>query len=149
MKLLALSLLVCALGAETWPRLPDDQLTPGAVLTRSRAHVCVANYSNTVRHTGRKLKDLVYEEYRIAVHVVGEAEIDHRVPLSLGGADVRENLWPQSYLIRPYGAHEKDSLEDRIHALVCHQHSLTLAEGQRVFLGNWIDAYQKYVKGKP
>jgi len=129
-----------------WPTLPDAHLTPGKVATSNRDKVCVAGYSDTQRKTSDKLKDEVYAEYGIRVHVTGFAEIDHRVPLSMGGADVLENLWPQSYHLK-LGAHEKDFLEDRIHAMVCHEHSMSLADGQKIFLGNWITAYRKYVVG--
>lgn len=126
---------------------PDPRLTPGAVGHHTLAQVCTANFSATIRKTTPAMKAEIYRRYGVKHHKPGQYEIDHRIPLSLDGADSLENLSAQSYT-GPWNAHVKDALEDRIHALVCHQHTLTLAEGQQVFLGNWIDAYQKFVKEK-
>jgi hypothetical protein len=144
-------LLLCgahAIAASSWPARPDPKLTPGAIGHHSEAQVCQSNFSATIRHTAAALKEQVYREYGIRKHRAGDAEIDHRIPLSLDGADVLVNLWAQSYRL-PMGAHEKDALEDRIHALVCNSHELTLAEGQGIFFSDWQRAYLKYFpKGK-
>src|SRR6266568_858009 len=64
------------------------------------------------RHTSVKLKLEVYAEYHRAQKVDSGGrliccEVDHLIPLELGGADTKANLWPQPYEPRP-GAHEKD-----------------------------------------
>ena len=59
---------------------------------------------------------------------------DHNVPLCLGGADVRANLAYQPLA----EAHVKDEAEWRICRAVCHDHTMSLKEGQRFFLeGRW------------
>lgn len=72
-----------------------------------------------------------------------EFEIDHFVPLELGGSNDISNLWPESYVM-PWGAHIKDEVEDRLKALVCAG-TLTLAEAQTAIRTDWIAAYHKYV----
>jgi hypothetical protein len=79
--------------------------------------------------------------------VTGHFEIDHLISLELGGADVAENLWPESYDTTPWNAHTKDKLEDRLHALVCAG-KLPIEQAQREIAADWIAAYEKYI-GKP
>lgn len=140
---LAAMLAMPALAAD--PIRPDPAKTPGAVLTTNAAKVCVPGYSKTVRNTSAALKRRVYAAYGIKPN--GQAyEIDHRLPLSLGGADVFANLWPET---RARSVHEnawrKDALEARVHELVCVRRTMTLVEGQRLFLGDWVAAYRRLV----
>ena len=97
-----------------------------------------------MRHTSKKLKQQVYAEYGINPKHGGPFEVDHRTPIEIGGADVRENLWIESYTTQPLNAHTKDALEDRVKAAICNQRTLTLKAGQQIFLGNWITAYKKW-----
>ena len=123
--------------------LPNDVLTPGQIITTSSAEVCVPAHARTMRHTSGKMKAHVYRRYGIDRHS-GHFEVDHRIPLELGGADTEANLWPESYDTEPWNAHLKDLLEDRLHALVCHG-EMPLQEAQSAFFGNWIDAYRRYI----
>ncbi len=43
-------------------------------------------------------------------------EVDHLISHELGGADVVENLWPQSYGSQPWNAVRKDKVETRLFA---------------------------------
>lgn len=54
------------------------------------------------------------------------------------------NLWPEP-LQGEWNAHMKDRLENRVHELVC-AHSITLAQGQAAFLGDWRTAYRQYIE---
>jgi len=122
--------------------LPDPSLTPGAVLTTDAATVCKPGYSATVRHTSAALKAKVYANYGITSHKPGEFEVDHLVSLELGGDDVEENLWPQSYLTQPWNAHVKDRLENELHRRVCAG-KMSLEEAQGKIKGDWIAAYRE------
>ena len=127
--------------------LPSPDLTPGKVLTTDAAKVCKPGYAKTVRHTSASLKIAVYREYGITKHKPGEYEIDHLVSLELGGADVKENLWPQSYLTKPWNAHVKDRLENELHRLVCTG-DLSLPDAQREITKDWVASYKNRV-GQP
>jgi hypothetical protein len=127
------------------PLRPDPKLTPGAVLTIDTATICMRGYSKTVRHTSGRLKHQVYAEYGIDA-VGGHYEVDHLVPLSIGGADVRPNLWPQSVDTMPWNAIVKDRLEERLHMLVCAG-ELPIERAQREIAADWIAAYRKYLGG--
>jgi hypothetical protein len=68
-------------------------------------------------------------------------------PLSIGGSNSIENLWPESYWT-VWNAHVKDRLEDRLHALVVSS-KLDLKTAQRQIATDWIAAYKKYIGPSP
>jgi hypothetical protein len=94
-----------------------------------------------------ELKREVYAAYHVD-HAGREFEMDHRVPLCLGGADVRENLWPQAGWQHP-SYHDKDVLEETVCRMVCRDHTMTLEEGQAVFLGDWQGGYLRILGHSP
>jgi len=73
-------------------------------------------------------------------------EIDHLVPLCLGGSDDFSNLWPQSrQTIAPkWNAEAKDRLERRLCEMVCSG-QLDLAAAQQAIATDWIKAYEKFI----
>lgn len=124
-----------------WPPvIPDAKLTPGDVLNVSAKDVCIPGYAKRARDVPQSEKDAVYREYGILSRKPGEYEIDHDVSLELGGSDKIANLWPQSYVTKPWNAHVKDRLEDRLHAEVC-KGAVTLAAAQKAIEGDWRPAY--------
>lgn len=139
----------CRLGAGN---LPDPICTPGSIdprVTQANIHqtVCVSGYTRTVRPSTSyttPLKVQLIARYGLTDPLTS-FELDHLVPLALGGApkDVH-NLFPQYYAPTP-GAHEKDALENKLHSAVCNG-QMTLAHAQGLFANNWIDAYTRYVR---
>jgi hypothetical protein len=125
--------------------LPDSTLTPGDTLPGAMKHICTSGYTATIRNVPEALKKQVYARYGIIHHKRGEYEIDHLIPLELGGSNSPENLWPQSYLTKPWNAHKKDRLENRLRRLVCTK-KITLQEAQYAIAHNWIVAYKKYIQ---
>ena len=138
---------------------PDQSCTPGAlnpdvlpdpaVLGRT---ICKAGWTDLVRPSPQesaRLKHQVLQRYGIQLSATNLAlyELDHRLPLEIGGAP-RElaNLWPEPWEPdakhpqgsgRPGGgAQAKDKIENRTKAAICNGR-LSLAEGQRIFLGDW------------
>ena len=71
-------------------------------------------------------------------------QMDHLIPLSLGGhpTDLK-NIWPQ-VLITKWSARRKDYLEEILHEKVC-KGEISLKEAQEQVRTNWIAAYEKYV----
>jgi hypothetical protein len=146
--------------------LPDQSITPGVIDERlSNTDVCGHNwtagnppekggaltYSRAARQTSARLKDEVFRRYGILnPHDKGISyEVDHRVPLSLGGRDLIENLWPETRdRSVPDNAWVKDKLEAKLYHLVCHtkrgQLALSLKVAQAAFLRDWRAAYRKY-----
>jgi hypothetical protein len=86
----------------------------------------------------------VLAAYRVACDRCGaEYELDHLVPLCLGGSNDAANLWPQAYEPRP-GAREKDRVERYLHARVCSG-AMELVEAQRLVAADWRAVWVRIV----
>ena len=147
-------MIALALAAQllaTVPQVPNPALTPGAVNpAATKAMICVPGYTSQpgVRHVTAATKRAVYAAYGIDPKGPGAPfEVDHLISLELGGSNDPKNLWPQSYVSKPYNAHVKDALEDRLHALVC-KGQLDLVSAQRAISSAWIVSFRLYVKGQ-
>ena len=129
------------------PIRPDPRLTPGEVATTDVSMICQPGYSKSIRHTSGQLKAFIYREYHLDRRQ-GHYEIDHLIPLGIGGADVAANLWPQSYGTTPWNAAVKDQLEDHLHREVCAGR-IPIDRAQQEIAQDWIAAYQKYFGSEP
>lgn len=145
-------LAVVLAAALALPQVPDPAKTPGAVNPAATvAVICQRGYTSRpgVRHVTAATKRKVFAAYGLDPHGPGAPfEVDHLVSLELGGSNDVSNLWPQAYTTRPYNAHRKDVLENRLHALVCAG-KLPLADAQKAISTAWIAAYLTYVGSTP
>lgn len=128
------------------PIRPDPRLTPGAVLTTDLAVICQPGYSNTIRRASERLKAEVYREYGLDPRK-GHYEIDHLIPLSLGGSDAQANLWPESWDTQPWNAVRKGLLEVYLRAQTCAGR-VPIDQAQREIAADWVSAYKRYL-GEP
>jgi hypothetical protein len=71
----------------------------------------------------------------------GAFEVDHLIPLELGGDNVIANIWAEPAEPRP-GFHEKDKVENYLHRQVCSK-AMTLAEAQREIMTDWLAVWKK------
>jgi hypothetical protein len=126
--------------------LPRHALTPGVALAVGRARVCTPGYASSVRDVSESDKAAVYDRYGV-VWVPYKHEVDHLISLELGGSNAIRNLWPEPYAGR-WGARTKDTLENRLHDLVC-EGRLKLRSAQRQEARDWIAAYRKYMGATP
>jgi len=131
------------------PLVPNPRLTPGATdpaVTQATIAqtICVSGYTARVRKVGSAEKREVFAEYQIDPKS-DHFEVDHLISLEIGGSNDIRNLWPQSYTTRPWNAHVKDRLENRLRRLVC-SHALTLEDAQRAIVTDWEAAYVRYVR---
>ncbi|MHB8375839.1 MAG: HNH endonuclease signature motif containing protein [Dehalococcoidia bacterium] len=124
--------------------MPNPALTPGDVIAAvTAARVCTPGYARSARFVPASEKIAVYAAYGISAHAYGAYEVDHLVPLELGGSNDVKNLWPQPAVPVP-GFHEKDDLETRLHDLVCRG-ALGLRTAQQAIASDWLAAYRTYV----
>jgi hypothetical protein len=87
--LLALCLLwnVGALAQQPTPFLPYPDLTPGGVFDVTLQDICTPGYSKKVRAVTKALRDQAYKSYGITSYQPGEYQLDHLIPLSIGGSN--------------------------------------------------------------
>ena len=113
--------------------LADDHTKPpaGVITPTSVRQLCVSGYTATIRPPvsyTNKLK----AEWTPAGHKSSEYELDHFIPLALGG-DPKDpdNLWMQVWS----DARNKDILESSLHREVCNG-KMSLEDAQE-HIRNW------------
>ena len=129
--------------------LPRHDLTPGAIDPRVTQRnigntICRRGYTATVRPPFEYTNAMKHRLMRVygVTGSIHDYELDHLIPLELGGCpDCETNLWPQSRNVFP-GAREKDEVEDYLHHQVCSG-ALPLAEAQREIASDWYAVYQR------
>jgi hypothetical protein len=136
------------LAQQPTPIVPDPELTPGGTFDVTAEDLCVPGYTKKVRNVPAEMKRKVYEEYGITLHGSGDYEVDHLIPLELGGSNSIKNLWPESHLTSPWNAQVKDRLEGELHEMVCSG-QLDLKTAQEAIASDWIKAHKLYVSANP
>jgi len=94
-------------------------------------------------------RDEILRRYGLPPGTHPDYEIDHLIPLCLGGSDDPSNLWPQPRrsIEETWNAEAKDRLEHLMCDMVCAG-QIDIARAQEAFATDWIDAYQKYYEGR-
>ena len=100
---------------------------------------------NTSTRSRRKVssatKKKAYAAYGVSHPQPGGAyEVDHFIPLELGGSNDIANLWPEPASPKP-GFHQKDCVEDYLHAQVCKSRTMSLADAQRAIATDWLSVF--------
>jgi hypothetical protein len=130
--------------------LQDKACTPGNVFPNatvgdgSSHDICVAGYTKTIPDIPLSLQNQAYAAYGVTSHAAGQYEIDHLVPLELGGNNLpgdTSNLWPEPASPVP-GFHEKDTVEIYLHDQVCSG-KMSLHAAQVTIATNWIAVYNQ------
>mgnify|MGYP003910840855 CR=1 FL=1 len=106
--------------------------------------VCVPRFSSqrrpSVRYTD-PVKTAAMLAYRIPTSDRKRTELDHLVPLELGGSNDVSNLWPQISDLSLVDEHNsKDQVENRIKLAVCRDHKVTLVAAQEALARDWTAA---------
>ena len=141
-------LMAAAICAALAPgSLNDLSKTPGDVRTTDKALIC-GQRTKTIRSVSPATRRQVFAAYGMTNHTgwcaPGSCELDHLIPLELGGSNSAKNLWPQPYY-GEWNAYRKDRLETRLHWMVCNG-IIAPVEAQRVIARDWISAYKMYLK---
>lgn len=121
--------------------LPDHECTPGAIFeTATKEEICVKGYSSTVRSVSVSLKKKVFAQYGIEYPVpFGSYEVDHLIPLSLGGSNDIANLWPKSAEPWP-GFYEKNITGNYLLEQMCAG-NIDLGIAQKRIANDWFLIY--------
>jgi hypothetical protein len=129
---------------------PDRKCSPAAYYSRLTKHVICSSsfHTGAIRNVPQAEKYRVEREYGMEARSYGYTiEIDHIVPLELGGSNAIANLFPE----RGSGAanyHAKDALENRAKAEVCSGR-LSLRTARRGFAKNWEALYRRLFGHSP
>ena len=102
---LAAALMTTVVGAAQLPApLVPDHSTPGSLCTADHEDFTEYRYSEEIpyceRNVSSGLKNQIYRDYGVPNECKGEYTIDHFYPLSLGGDNSRENLWPEPKAVK-------------------------------------------------
>jgi hypothetical protein len=98
------------------------------------------------KYTNR-LKREQLRQYQYADTDPRKYELDHLIPLSIGGAPQSpDNLWPQPRE-GAWSAEQKNELEWIVYKMVCRG-ELSLSEAQQRVAKNWVEAYQAWVPSR-
>ena len=148
---LAITVLLGILASapvEAFEVRPNRDLTGGSVRTVKSDEAC----GHAREHRGPMFsarRDEVLKRYGLPPGTHPDYEIDHLIPLCLGGSDDLSNLWPQPRLSMEmtWNAEAKDRLERLMCNMVCDG-QIDIATAQEAFATNWIAAYQRYYKDR-
>jgi hypothetical protein len=129
---------------------PDRHCSPGAYYSLlTRAVICSPGFhTGTIRDVPQSEKFQVEQEYGMAPSYYGYTlEIDHIVPLELGGSNDIANLFPEPGSGKA-NYHLKDELENKLHDLVCSG-AISLRTAQRGIATNWQSIYERIFGATP
>lgn len=138
------------------PDLPNPLFTPGAInkdITQAniKDNICNPHWTTkSIRPTSSYTTKLKIAQMKQS-HLQGQTadyEEDHLISLEGGGNPTDpKNLWPEHYS-EPYGAKDKDKVENTIHSQVCRG-IITLQQGQDILAHHWKEFFIKnYQNGK-
>lgn len=109
--------------------------------------ICVPRWTETVRPPTSytdSIKLKLMADNHFPASDASKYELDHFIPLALGGHPrSTENLWLQPW-DGQWGAHVKDRLERKLQLMVCAG-KISLKEAREAIQTNWIQAFKKYV----
>lgn len=123
---------------------PDHTLTPGATIAGvTAAQVCTSGWASRHRHVTTALRHQVFAAYGIPYSTHSKYELDHLIPLELGGSNSQRNLWPEVLTDDDSSGPSKDALENHLHALVCSG-QLGLHTAQDGISHDWMTMWGLY-----
>jgi hypothetical protein len=115
-------------------QLPSSFQTPGAKGKASEAQVCAADFEASVKPMAKWQHDQALERYgKRPEDFTGE--LDHLIPISLGGTNDLENIWPLPPN-KDMGPEQKRELDRKLHQLVCDK-TLTLKAAHEAIRKDW------------
>lgn len=123
-------------------QLPDPRCTPGGIdpaVTQAdiQSTICTSGYTRTIRPPEAQTEAFKFNQAYAAYGIASgtTTELDHLVPLELGGDNAAANLWPEV----PPAPNPKDTVENALNAAVCSGR-VTLASAQQAIAQDWQTA---------
>lgn len=126
--------------------VPAEALNPDVRPDTIQSTICVPGYALSMRPSSTYMRGIEHKLLRdrgLPTEAAVKYELDHIVPLALGGHP--RSL--KNLMLQPWegddGAKKKDQLERRLQRLVCAG-SLDLREAQAAIYFDWKAALEKY-----
>src|SRR5262249_58158519 len=85
--------VIVAAPAIAFAQLPSSYKTPGAATKASAKQICAADYESTVKPVAGWQKAEALGRYGLRPEGFA-GDLDHLIPVSLGGSNDPDNLWP-------------------------------------------------------
>ena len=127
--------------------IPPEVLNPDVRQETIGQTICVAGYTTSIRPSTNYtngIKAKLIRDKGLAASAANEYELDHHLPLALGGHPRN----PRNLVLQPWageeGARKKDRLERKLQALVCSGALLLKTARQEIYF-NWSAAYEKHI----
>lgn len=134
------STTICAVDVDHALPAPDDsdECTPGVFADLTQQDVCDGDSPRTYLSAADRRE--VLGEYGVPNWSGSDGELDHRVPVFLGGLTEPENVWPERGSI----PNAKDRVEYRVYRRVCFADPspMRVRSARRLFLADWRHAYR-------
>lgn len=128
----------------------NEMLDPDINQSNISETICRKGYTKTVRPSTIYTNGVKYKLLREAGLIEDDAslyELDHIVPLALGGHPRKlSNLMLQPWEGRE-GAKQKDRLERKMQNMVCNG-EISLTTAQHEIGSDWLSSYSRYIKHK-
>jgi len=123
--------------------LPDPRCTPGSIdpaVTQADigSTICREGWTRTARPPESQTETFKFQVAYPAYGASGRTELDHLVPLELGGSNDASNLWPEY----PPTPNPKDDVEYALNRAVCDG-KVTLTAAQNAIASDWPTAEKK------
>jgi hypothetical protein len=115
---LVLLISISSLAEDRFPKGPNPEITPGKLCENSPVRRYPEGIVYCERDVDTKLKRDIIRQYdeELGYHIREmnrmDFKIDHFIPLSIGGSNSRENLWPQHKSVYDL----TDPIEHELHA---------------------------------
>ena len=134
------------------PSIALANIPSNAIRTIDTNSICTTK-TDTIRHVSERTKKDIYKRDGVPFgnHTglckgKDGCEVDHRISLEVGGSNNESNLMIQPYFGK-CNAHQKDSLENRLHRLMCDR-KITVPDAQDYLYNHWEDGYKKFINSK-
>lgn len=105
---LSVVVYLCVVSGMVWgasvPLVPNPELTVGELCKAKDKDFDEFRYDEGIAHCKRNVsksrRDAIYAKYKISSRCRNHFTIDHFIPLSMGGNNRNENLWPEHKAIK-------------------------------------------------
>ena len=122
---------------------PSNYKTPGATARVKMEQLCAPDFAASLKPASDWQRNQALERYGLRPEGFS-GELDHLVPVSLGGSNDPDNLWP-FHASGVFTLEAKQALASKLLGMVCAR-KLSLKDAQDAFRKDWTLAYQVHMK---